>query len=32
MTRYDGTGAVMCAGTYDATFTKNASTIAAAAQ
>jgi hypothetical protein len=32
MTRYDGTGAVMCLGTYDATFTKNASTIAAAAQ
>jgi hypothetical protein len=32
LTRYDGAGAVMCLGTYDATFTKNTSTIAAAAQ
>jgi hypothetical protein len=32
LTRYDGMGGVMCQGTYDAAFTKNASTIAAAAQ
>jgi hypothetical protein len=32
LTRYDGTGAVMCQGTYDAAFTKNVSTVASAAQ
>ena len=32
LARYDGMGTLMCQGTYDATFTKNASTVASAAQ